>query len=50
MAARVRPALPRGWRISLPAEQGLHSSGRETSERYEYIPAQVIMIEDVCKK
>jgi transposase len=24
--------------------------GEETSEHYEYIPAQVIVIEDVCKK
>jgi transposase len=24
--------------------------GEETSERYEYIPAQVLVIEDVCKK
>jgi transposase len=24
--------------------------GEESSERYEYIPAQMIVIEDVCKK
>src|SRR6195952_653480 len=28
----------------------LHEFGEETSERYEYIPAQFIVIEDVCKK
>src|SRR5438132_4029963 len=30
--------------------QDLHEFGEETSERYEYIPAQLIVIEDVCKK
>jgi transposase len=30
--------------------QELHLLGEETSERYEYIPAQFIVIEDVCKK
>lgn len=30
--------------------QDLHLLGEETSERYEYIPAQFIVIEDVCKK
>jgi transposase len=30
--------------------QELHEFGEETSERYEYIPAQLIVIEDVCKK
>jgi transposase len=30
--------------------QDLRPIGEETSERYEYIPAQVIVIEDVCKK
>src|ERR1019366_6022138 len=24
--------------------------GEETSERYEYVPAQLLVIEDVCKK
>ena len=24
--------------------------GEESSERYEYIPAQLLVIEDVCKK
>jgi transposase len=31
-------------------QQDLHLLGEETSERYEYIPAQFIVIEDVCKK
>jgi transposase len=31
-------------------QQDLHPIGEETSERYEYIPAQFIVIEDVCKK
>jgi transposase len=30
--------------------QDLRLIGEESSERYEYIPAQVIVIEDVCKK
>jgi transposase len=30
--------------------QELRLIGEESSERYEYIPAQVIVIEDVCKK
>src|SRR6202035_4812382 len=31
-------------------QQDLHLIGEETSERYEYIPAQFLVIEDVCKK
>jgi len=31
-------------------EQDLREFGEETSERYEYIPAQLIVIEDVSKK
>ena len=30
--------------------QDLWPIGEESSERYEYIPAQVIVVEDVCKK
>jgi transposase len=30
--------------------QDLREFGEETGERYEYIPAQLIVIEDVCKK
>jgi len=30
--------------------QDLRPIGEETSERYEYIPAQLLAIEDVCKK
>jgi transposase len=30
--------------------QELHLLGEESSERYEYIPAQFLVIEDVCKK
>jgi transposase len=30
--------------------QELRPIGEETSERYEYIPAQLLVIEDVCKK
>jgi transposase len=30
--------------------QDLRPIGEETSERYEYIPAQFLVIEDVCKK
>ena len=28
----------------------MHLLGEESSERYEYIPAQFLVIEDVCKK
>ncbi len=31
-------------------DRDLREFGEETSERYEYIPAQMIVIEDVCKK
>ena len=31
-------------------QQDLRSMGEESSERYEYIPAQLTVIEDVCKK
>jgi len=31
-------------------EQDLRLIGEETSERYEYIPAKFVVIEDVCKK
>ena len=31
-------------------DQDLREFGEETSERYEYIPAQLIVIEDICKK
>jgi transposase len=31
-------------------QQDLHPLGEEVSERYEYIPAQFLVIEDVCKK
>jgi transposase len=31
-------------------QEDLRPIGEETSERYEYIPAQVTVIEDVCKK
>jgi transposase len=30
--------------------EDLHCIGEETSERYEYIPAKFVVIEDVCKK
>ena len=31
-------------------QQDLRPIGEETSERYEYIPAQLTVVEDVCKK
>ena len=31
-------------------DEDLRPIGEETSERYEYIPAQMLVIEDVCKK
>ena len=30
--------------------QDLRPIGEETSERYEYIPAQLLVVEDICKK
>src|SRR6516165_8479617 len=30
--------------------QDLRPIGEESSERYEYIPAQLVVVEDVCKK
>ena len=30
--------------------QDLREFGEETSERYEYVPAQLLVVEDVCKK
>jgi transposase len=31
-------------------QQDLRPIGEESSERYEYIPAQLTVIEEVCKK
>jgi transposase len=31
-------------------QQDLRPIGEESSERYEYIPAQLLVVEDVCKK
>lgn len=31
-------------------DEDLRPIGEETSERYEYIPAQLLVIEDVCQK
>lgn len=31
-------------------KQDLRAIGEETSERYEYVPAQLTVVEDVCKK
>jgi transposase len=31
-------------------DEDLRLIGEETSERYEYLPAQLLVIEDICKK
>ena len=50
----ARTHRPRSGRkrksIARVCAQDLREFGEETSERYEYIPAQLIVIEDVCKK
>jgi transposase len=47
---RIVHDLADGEKHCQTCAQDLRPIGEETSERYEYIPAQVIVIEDVCKK
>jgi transposase len=47
---RVEHDLSETEKHCADCQQDLRPIGEETSERYEYIPAQFIVIEDVCKK
>jgi transposase len=47
---RIVHDLEEGEKHCVLCAQDLREFGEETSERYEYIPAQLIVIEDVCKK
>jgi transposase len=47
---RVEHDLSEAEKHCAECEQDLRLIGEETSERYEYIPAKFVVIEDVCKK
>src|SRR5262249_28619871 len=47
---RIEHDLPQEEKHCANCQQDLHLVGEECSERYEYIPAQFIVIEEVCKK
>jgi transposase len=47
---RIVHDLAEAEKHCMTCDQDLREFGEETSERYEYIPAQLIVIEDVCKK
>jgi transposase len=47
---RILHDLPDEEKHCDTCQQDLRSIGEEASERYEYIPAQLTVIEDVCKK
>jgi len=47
---RIEHDLPEQEKHCADCGQRLHLLGEESSERYEYIPAQFLVIEDVCKK
>ena len=47
---RIEHDLPEDEKHCGSCEEDLRPIGEETSERYEYIPAQLLVIEDVCKK
>jgi len=47
---RVEHDLSEEEKHCADCNQDLRPIGEETSERYEYIPAQFVVIEDVCKK
>lgn len=47
---RVEHDLSEAEKHCAECEQDLRLIGEETSERYEYIPARFVVIEDVCKK
>lgn len=47
---RIEHDLAEAEKHCAACHQDLRPIGEESSERYEYIPAQLIVIEDVCKK
>ena len=47
---RILHDLPDEEKHCQTCQQDLRSIGEESSERYEYVPAQLTVIEDVCKK
>jgi len=47
---RIVHDLAEGEKHCDECQQDLRPIGEETSERYEFVPAQVTVIEDVCKK
>lgn len=47
---RILHDLPDEEKHCATCQQDLRPIGEESSERYEYIPAQLTVIEDVCKK
>lgn len=47
---RIVRDLPDAEKHCSACEQDLHLIGEETSERYEYIPASVLVVEEACLK
>jgi transposase len=47
---RIEHDLPDGEKHCADCGEDLRPIGAETSERYEYVPAHLLVIEDVCKK
>jgi len=47
---RIKHDLAEEEKHCAECSQDLRLIGQESSERYEYIPAQLLVIEDVCKK
>lgn len=47
---RIEHDLSATEKHCVECNEDLHPIGEETSERYEYIPAKFVVIEDVCKK
>ena len=47
---RIVHDLPDAEKHCAVCAQDLRPIGEESSERYEYIPAQLVVVEDVCKK
>lgn len=47
---RIEHDLAAAEKHCAACDQDLRPIGEETSERYEYIPAQLLVIEDICKK
>ncbi len=47
---RIEHDLTEAEKHCVGCNQNLRPIGEETSERYEYLPAQLLVVEDVCKK